>query len=204
MAAQNNLAKRLIRALEKSGAQSSDFDLHPEIKLPLDRVLRPSAVLIGIEIYQTVPQLLLTKRSATLKNHPGQIAFPGGRADAGDRDLSHTALREAHEEVGLPHAIVDVIGALPNHETVSNYAITPIIGLIEAPFIEMPEASEVAEIFRVPLSHVLEKSNYRIESRRWRGARRQFWSAPYGPYYIWGATARILYGLAQRMENDTD
>lgn len=180
--------------MDNARRASSDFDLNPGYAPPEGRVLKPAAVLVAVTKGGDV---ILTKRSAQLKHHAGQIAFAGGRRDDTDRDLVHTALREAQEEIGLDPASVTVLGDLPNHETVTNYAVTPIVALVPNGLSFTPEAGEVAEVFTVPLSHVLTLSNYRIEGRRWRGQRRHYYTTPFGPYYIWGATARILRGLAE-------
>jgi len=188
-------AARLQAALLRPGGESSDFDLNPAIQLPADRKLRPAAVLVGI----WGDRLLLTKRASHLKHHPGQIAFPGGKLDATDASLEAAALREAHEEVGLPAGVVDIWGRLPAHETVTGFTVTPILGRITQDFTPQPEQGEVDEVFTVPLDHVLNPARYVIERRRWRGEWRRFYAVPYGPYYIWGATARILRGLAERV-----
>ncbi len=188
-------ADRLLRALSRPAGESSDFDLNPEITLPPGRVLRPAAVLIAV----WGDRLILTKRSSHLKHHPGQIALPGGKLDATDASLEAAALRESQEEVGLNPVQVTLMGRLPTHETVTGFSITPILGLVRDVFHPIPEAGEVDEVFTVPMSHVLTPANYRIERRLWRGEWRRFYTVPYGPYYIWGATARILRGLAERM-----
>jgi len=144
-------------------------------------------------------ELLLTKRSSALKHHPGQIAFPGGKQDEGDADVIAAALREADEEIGLPRGSVEVLGTLPMHETVTGFNVTPVIGFVRDDFVIKPEPGEVEEVFAVPLDHVLNPENYLIQSRRWRGTRRHYFVVPYGPYYIWGATARMLRAWADRM-----
>ena len=187
------------RALAKDGPGSSDFDLHPDIALPPGRVLKPAGVLIALQESSVGWEVILTKRAAHLKNHPGQIAFAGGRQDVGDADAVAAALREAEEEIGLPRDMVEVIGTLPPHETVTHYQMTPVVGRVRGQFDAVPEEGEVAEIFRVPLAHVTNAANFRVEGRRWQGRRREFYVVPYGPYYIWGATARILRTLAERV-----
>ena len=179
-------------SLRHSGVGSSDFDLNPDTVLPEGRVLRPAGVLAAIMETERGPSLLLTKRAAALKHHPGQIAFPGGKQDEGDADIIATALREADEEIGLKPENVEVLGTLPSHETVTSFDVTPVVGFVKDPFTIMPERGEVDEVFAVPLDHVLNPDNYLIQSRRWRGQMRHYFVVPYGPYYIWGATARML------------
>lgn len=193
-------AEALAKALARSTGASSDFDLNPGTILPEGRSLRPAAVLIAVWDRPEGQRLILTKRSSHLKHHPGQIAFPGGKIDAGDSGPEAAALREAREEIGLPPASVEVLGRMPTHETVTGYIVTPVLGLVRDDFTATPEAGEVEEVFSVPLSHVLDPSRYRIERRRWRGDWRRYYAVPYGPYYIWGATARILRGLAERLQ----
>ncbi|NNF73143.1 MAG: CoA pyrophosphatase [Rhodobacteraceae bacterium] len=190
---------RLKAALERSGAVSSDFDLNPDVTLPPERRLRAAGVLIALREQEGETQVILTKRSSALKHHPGQIAFPGGKVDADDRDAIAAALREAEEEIGLPRDIVEVMGALPTHETVTGFRVTPVLGWIRQDFDLRPEAGEVDEAFCVPLSHVTDLAQFSIQSRRWRGQRRHYYTVPWGPYYIWGATARMLRALAERV-----
>lgn len=189
----------VIRALARPGRPSSDYDLNPDIRLAEGRVIRPAGVLVAFVPGPRGVELLLTKRSSRLKHHPGQIAFPGGKVDPGDADAVAAALREAREEVGLDPANVEILGTLPAHETVTGFSVTPVLARAKAPFIPVPEAGEVAEVFTVPLSHVLDPANFRIERRRWLGQWRSFYVAPWGPYYIWGATARMLKALADRI-----
>ena len=186
---------RLRRALLRPAGESSDFDLTPALRLPEGRRLRPAAVLVAVQ----GDRLILTKRASHLKHHPGQIAFPGGKVDEGDASPEATALREAQEEVGLPPAAVEVLGRLPVHETVTGFLVTPVLARVRQPFVPVPEAGEVEEVFHVPLAHVVDRSRYVIERRLWQGQWRRYYAVPWGPYYIWGATARILRGLAERV-----
>lgn len=190
----------LLRALSSESNPSSDFDLNPDVVMPAGRVLRPAGVLVPVQINDGEPFVILTKRASHLKHHPGQIAFPGGKQDEDDEDVIAAALREAWEEIGLPKQNVDVVGLLPSHETVTSFMVTPVLGIVEKPFAIKPERGEVDEVFRVPLRHVAKRENFLIQSRRWRGRQRHYFTVPFGPYYIWGATARILRGLAERME----
>ncbi|WP_370231705.1 CoA pyrophosphatase [Cognatishimia sp.] len=189
----------LHAALARDSASSSDFDLNPGVVLPEGRKLRPAGVLMPVQVIDGTPQVLLTKRASHLKHHPGQIAFPGGKQEDSDADVTAAALREAREEIGLPEDAVRVLGVLPTHETVTSFTVTPVVGLIERDFQIQPEPGEVEEVFHVPLAHVTEKANFSVQGRRWLGQRRHYYTVPFGPYYIWGATARILRGLAERM-----
>jgi 8-oxo-dGTP pyrophosphatase MutT (NUDIX family) len=195
----SDLHARLTDALVASAPGSSDFDLNPEITLPPGRKLRPAGVLVAVGQHEGRPQVLLTRRSSALKHHPGQVAFPGGKQDEGDCDLEATALREAHEEVRLPPDLPQILGRLPTHETVTGFLVTPVLALLPDRFTAVPEAGEVDEVFWVPLEHLADPGRYQVQRRRWRGAWRRYYAVPYGPYYIWGATARMLRGLAERL-----
>ncbi len=195
-----DLRKTLEAALSTDGAASSDFDLNPDVVLPKGRTLRPAGVLVPITLHAGTPHMILTKRASHLKHHPGQISFPGGKQDDGDADVVAAALREADEEIGLPRDLVDVVGTMPSHETVTSFLITPVLGIVRDTFDVVPEPGEVEEVFSVPLAHVTDPRQFQVQGRRWQGHRRHYFTVPFGPYYIWGATARILRGLADRMD----
>lgn len=187
----------LRRAAGGAGG-TSDFDLAPELR-PAARTLRPAGVLIAFEEAPDGLRLFLTKRASGLKHHPGQIALPGGKVDPGDSDAVAAALREAEEEISLPRDNVEIIGTLPSHETVTGFSVTPVLGLVQRRFSPVAEAGEVEEIFTVPYPHIADPARYLVEGRIFRGKPRQFYTVPYGPYYIWGATARMLHVLAERL-----
>lgn len=188
-------AAALARALSRTGAPSSDHELMGEA---VPRSLRPAAVLLAVDVSGERAGVLLTKRSAQLRHHPGQIALPGGKLDRGE-DARACALREAAEEVGLPTASPEVLGTLPPHVTVTGFSVTPVLALLRAPVRPVPRPGEVDEAFFVPLAHLADLGSYRQEGRAWGGRARRYWVAPYGPHYVWGATARILRGLAEAM-----
>ena len=189
------LIARLQAALAAETAPSSDFDADP--RLSPEPPLRDAAVLAAF--HEDDGRLFLTKRAATMRHHPGQIALPGGKVDPDDADTTAAALREAHEEIGLDPRQLTLIGTLPPHLTVTRFRITPLVAVIRGPFTPVPEPGEVAEVFTLPFGHIANPANYRLEGRIWRGDWRTYRVAPYGPYYLWGATARILLGLAERL-----
>ena len=197
----SDVQARLMQALTADGPPSSDYDLNPDVILPEERRLRDAAVLIPV-VERDQTGVILTKRSSALKHHPGQIAFPGGKVEDDDADCAAAALREANEEIALSAGHAQVLGTLPPHETVTGFQVTPVLALVSPAFVPAPDTSEVAEVFEVPLAHVMNPANYLIESRRWRGGARHFFTVPWGPYYIWGATARMLRALADRMPDD--
>ena len=190
------------KVLDEERINSSDFDLNHNIVLPSDRKLNKAGVLVGICFSKTKqPSVLLTKRAGHLKNHPGQIAFPGGKFELEDGTLVNTALREAEEEIGLNRSIPKELGILPKHETVTKFLVTPIIFQLPDKLDLKINKNEVDEVFYVPLEHFLALENYRIQARKWQKELRYYYVVPYGPYYIWGATARILFGFAEGFKN---
>ena len=169
-----------------------------------DRVPRPASVLIPIIARDDAVCVLLTERTAHLHDHAGQISFPGGRVDEGDADAIATALREAHEEIGLPPGDVDVIGTLPEYLTATAYRDTPVIGLIARPFTPLLAAFEVSEVFAGPLAFLMDPINHERRILRLGDTGRTFYAMPYATpqraaegrrYFIWGATAAILRNL---------
>lgn len=157
---------------------------------------KPAAVLIGLIARENGVQVILTKRTETLNNHSGQIAFPGGRIDDEDASPEAAALREAWEEIGLDINEVEVIGRLPDYHTGSGYRVAPVVGFVRegADFKINPD--EVDYMFEVPLSFLMDETNHQKTSKVWNDQERFFYAIPYGEYYIWGVTAgmiRVLY-----------
>lgn len=157
----------------------------------------PAAVLIPLSQHKTGLHVLLTQRTAHLHDHPGQISFPGGRVDPEDESLIATALREAHEEIGLLPEHVEVLGTLPLYHTVTGYEVTPVVGLVPAQgqFSYRLDAFEVAEIFEVPLQFLMNPSHHELRQWQSEDGVRQFYSMPYQNKFIWGATAGMLRNL---------
>lgn len=174
---------------------TSDNDLMDREAVKTENLIE-AAVLVPIVERNDGLKVILTKRSNNLKQHPGQISFPGGKSEKIDKSLVATALRETKEEIGISEKNVEILGQLPKHVTITGFKITPFIGRIRMGFSTEIQTSEVSEIFEVPLSYLSNPKNFRVESVKWKGKKRFFYSIPYGPYYIWGATARILKNLA--------
>ena len=170
-----------------------DFQLDPASRPPEE--LSPAAVLVPLITREEGVAVMLTQRNEQLSRHAGQIAFPGGRIDDDDRDPIHAALRETHEEVGLPEHHISVIGRLDDYATGTGFVIAPVVGFIDPPYPMAPDPREVAEVFEVPLAFFLDKSNHKRDSREWNGVRRHFYAMPYNDRYIWGATAAMLVNL---------
>ena len=175
----------------------------PELRKERSWVSKPpakAAVLVALVQRQEI-SVLLTERSASLSNHSGQIAFPGGRQDPQDRDASDTALREAWEEVGLAREHVEVIGSLPEYATGSGFEITPVIGLVTPPFALQPNPAEVADVFEVPLSFLMNPAHHQWQQLDTPELSRRWLSMPYDDplsghnRFIWGATAGMLRNL---------
>jgi 8-oxo-dGTP pyrophosphatase MutT (NUDIX family) len=161
----------------------------------LDRPVTRAAVLLGL-VMREEPTVLLTRRTAHMSTHSGQVAFPGGKVDPQDADVRHTALREAQEEVGLDPALVQVLGELPVYTTGSAFVITPVVGLVDPLYTAVPNPDEVAQVFEVPLSFLMNPAHHRRHAHEAEGLRREWFSMPYRhgehEHFIWGATAGML------------
>ena len=163
-----------------------------------DDGLRDAAVLIPL-VERDEWQVLLTKRTDHLNNHAGQVSFPGGRADAVDVSPLHTALRETEEEVGIQPDFIEVAGVIEPFLTVTDFNVIPIVGFVSPCFTLNIDEFEVADVFEVPLSILLDLSCYQKKEIFWQGERRTYWELMYDGFQIWGATASMLYTFASRL-----
>ena len=177
-------------------ARRSDLDLNSDAADGhADAQTRSAAVLVPIIAREPEATVLLTKRTEILSEHPGQIAFPGGRMDKIDLSPMETALREAREEIGLDRVHVDVIGFLETYQTITNFRVAPAVAIVSPEFTLRLDEIEVAEAFEVPLRFLMDVDNHQIHSLMREGAERFYYAMPYGERYIWGATAGILHNL---------
>lgn len=181
--------------------------VHPEINPPADRrhvlsgvqEFRPAAVLVPIIDHPDQMTVLLTRRPDHMNKHAGQVAFPGGRVDPDDAHPAAAALREAQEEIGLAADYVELVGQLDPYHTGTGFQITPVVGIITPGFTLKACDREVAEIFEVPLSFLMNPENHQRRETEFKGRKAQFYAMPYNDYYIWGATAGMLVNLFNRL-----
>ncbi|MEN9357035.1 MAG: hypothetical protein RL695_1206 [Pseudomonadota bacterium] len=167
------------------------------------QVLTPAAVLIPLVLRETGLTVLLTQRTAHLRDHAGQISFPGGRCETSDASAEATALREAQEEVGLEASQVDILGCLPEYSTATGFTITPVVALVTPPLNLKLDDFEVADVFEVPFAFLMDSGNHQQHQVEFQGALRAYYAMPWEGYFIWGATAGMLVTL-QRFLFATD
>jgi len=170
----------------------SDFSLSGVVPAP--EIWKPAAVLVPLVNRAEGLTVLLTQRTADMPSHAGQIAFPGGRRQAGEEAVA-AALRETEEEVGIAARFIDVVGAVDLYRTGTGFEITPIVGVLTPGFTVRADPREVADVFEVPLEHFLDEVNHKLDSREYQGRQRRYYAMPYGERYIWGATAGMLKNL---------
>ena len=163
-----------------------------------EQPVRPAAVLIPI-VEREEPMVLLTQRTADLREHAGQIAFPGGKIDATDKSPLDAALREAEEEVGLDRSYVDPVGYLDLYGTGFGFRILPTVARVRPGFTLKINHGEVVDTFEVPLAFLMNPANHKIATRQFRDITRSFYEMPYGDRYVWGATAGMLRILYERI-----
>jgi 8-oxo-dGTP pyrophosphatase MutT (NUDIX family) len=162
--------------------------------------LKPAAVLVPLIDRPDELTVLFTQRTSHLAHHAGQVSFPGGHIEPQDGGPTETALREAEEEVGLDRRRVNVIGHLDTYITRTGFMVTPVVGVVTPPFDLKPDPHEVAEIFEVPLSFLLNRENHQRCTAEFEGVTRYFWAIPYGRHFIWGATAGMLINLCEILD----
>ncbi|MDO8421788.1 MAG: CoA pyrophosphatase [Parvibaculum sp.] len=181
-------------------APRGDGDLQPlEWVDPENRpTLRAAAVLVPIIEYEDGPKVLLTRRADHLGSHAGQVAFPGGKIEEGE-GVADAALREADEEVGLKREFVEVAGFLDAYETGTGFRIVPVVSFVRPGFTLTVHEGEVAEVFEVPLSFLMNGKNHERHKATWRGKEREYYAMPYDGHYIWGATAGMLKNMYDRI-----
>ena len=195
-----SLADRLHAALSRDVAPgvvllSGD---HPDVETSPDVPAWPAAVLVAIT-ERREPGVILTQRTETLRKHAGQIAFPGGRVDAGE-DVVTAALREAEEEIALSRDHVTVIGQADGYRTVTGFQVTPVIGVVPPDLLLQPSEAEVASVFEVPLAFLLDPDNHVAAQVEWQGQMRHYYEILWHDRRIWGATAAMIVNLARRLQ----
>lgn len=170
---------------------------HP--RLERSEPLRDAAVLIPVVDRGAQATVLLTKRAETLRSHTGQVAFPGGRIDSGDRSAEFAALRETDEEIGLGREFIEVIGRMPDYVSGSGYRIAPVLSIVRPGFSLTLNSDEVDAAFEVPLAFLMDPANHHRDSRFWNDLEWFFYEMPYDGQRIWGVTAGIIRTLYERL-----
>ncbi len=187
-----------LRARLASAVGGTEVVYGEEIVGLLDTAPVPAAVLVPI-ILRSEPSLLLTKRTSHLKSHAGQVSFPGGRIDPGDKHAEAAALREAEEEIALDPGLVEIVGRMDDYVTGTGYIITPVLGLLPADVTWSASPDEVESVFEFPFSVLLDPEAPRRQKQHVRGQWREYWVWPHPEHFIWGATAAIMHHLAGKL-----
>ena len=163
--------------------------------------ITPAAVLVAV-VERSDPTVLLTLRPDTMRKHPGQISFPGGRIDPDDADAIAAALREAEEEIGLPPSQVHVVGVADGYRTITGFEVTPVVGIVPPDLQLRPHPGEVAALFEAPLRYLLDPAHQQVRVVEWRGRERNYYEIEWQGHRIWGATAAMIVNLGRRLELD--
>ena len=203
-AAFEDLARRRLRAEppgfpEDRADLKGDHSLDPDALATTGEAPRAAAVLVPVVMHPDGPSILLTERAHNLRQHAGQIAFPGGRVDPEDLSPVHTALREAQEEIGLDPAAVRPLGYLDAYLSGTNYLVVPVIGIVRPGFTLALNPQEVDRAFEAPLAFLMDAANHELHSREFRGRLRRYYAIRHGTHYIWGVTAGILRNMYEKL-----
>ncbi len=200
-----------LKALFKEGHARDVSGLISDAKFATGETQTPAAVLIAVTDRPVLkqrsdrteknsqPGIILTQRPNSMRDHPGQVAFPGGKIDAGE-DAVTAALREAEEELDLPRDAVRVIGTSDLYTTGTGFEVTPVLGVIPPDLDLTPNPAEVEAWFEAPLSLLLDRSNWTQREALWRGETRRYLEMDYSGYRIWGVTAAIIANLSRRID----
>jgi 8-oxo-dGTP pyrophosphatase MutT (NUDIX family) len=194
-----SLADALRAALEAGRHRSPVLLTGDVLEEEMEGALAPAAVLVAV-VDRPEPTVILTERPKTMRKHPGQISFPGGRIDPGDDGPIAAALREAEEEIGLPPAAVEVIGIADLYRTVTGFEVTPVIGVVPPDLPLLPHPGEVASMFEAPLGFLLDPARQETRTAEFRGRTRSYYEIEWQGRRIWGATAAMLVNLSRRLE----
>ena len=175
-------------------------ELMQRVRAAMPAIRVPAAVLVPLVERDSGLTVLLTQRAATLKDHAGQISFPGGRIEPDDRDAWHAALRESHEEIGLSENFVEFAGYMPDHMVGTGFRVTPVVGFVNPAYELKIATAEVHDVFEVPLKFILDEANHKTCQRELGGETVQVYDIPYGSRNIWGATAGMLLTLRRMLQ----
>jgi 8-oxo-dGTP pyrophosphatase MutT (NUDIX family) len=193
-----NLAGRLRDALER-GRQRRPILLEGDVLEGAEGDFMPAAVLVAV-VDRDSPTVILTERPKTMRKHPGQISFPGGRIDPEDDGPVAAALREAEEEIALPRHAVEVIGIADRYRTVTGFEVTPVVGVVPPGLRLEAQPGEVAAMFEAPLHYLLDPRHQIVRTAEWQGRERCYYEIEWEERRIWGATAAMIVNLSRRLE----
>jgi len=184
---------------DRDARDIGDHILNPSVRLSGDGIrLKDAAVLVPVIDDGDEARVIFTQRTKTLRNHSGQISFPGGRIDAQDRSPEEAALRETEEEIGMSRRFIETVGRMPDYISGTGFRIKPVLAVVRPGFTLTPNPAEVDEVFEVPLSFLMNPANHSRGSRMFQGRERFFYEMPYGERYIWGITAGIVRSIYER------
>lgn len=184
---------------DREARDIGDHILNPSVRLSGDGIrLKDAAVLVPVIDDGDDARVIFTQRTKTLRNHSGQISFPGGGIDAQDRSPEEAALRETEEEIGVSRRFIETVGRMPDYISGTGFRIKPVLAVVRPGFTLTPNPAEVDEVFEVPLSFLMNPANHSRGSRMFQGRERFFYEMPYGERYIWGITAGIVRSIYER------